>query len=152
MTEPNYGVKFSFSGLCQNYNGMQNCPHVGWQIDNDYYNGGYASFVWNYTSNKTAIGIYDCTFGVNFDCGADGVLKNPDDASILEEYRHVDGYQTFDFDITAECVPNTGKKFVGWKKLYYNNSSIYKVGDSYRWADFPYEHGVSFIAVYEDVE
>ncbi len=162
---PVYGEGYNLSGACAHgvysdflSNGIRHengCHYIGDWIDGDYYEAKYGDdLIWVYEGDKTVVGAYNCNFTAMFDCGDNGVLKNSGDATLTAEYLRVDGNQRFDFEFVAECVPNAGKKFVGW---VYNNpnstgSLFYSVGDVVDWSEFDYLDGVYFEAVYEDVE
>ena len=162
---PVYGEGYDFSGECRhnlypnvNYNGgllEYGCGYTGDYIDDDYYEAKYGDdLIWIYEGPKTAVGVYDCKFKAEFDCGVDGVLKNPDDAIVMAEYLRVDGNQRFELDVVAECVPKEGKEFDGWahNSSYSTDSLYYSVGDAVDWADLDFYEGAYFEAVYKDVE
>ena len=117
---------------------------AGWEIDGEYHDQ-CEPFVWNWTKNQTAIGIYQYDMTANFDCGADGVLSSGD--AIVKNNSRGNSTDAIPLNITAQCKPNSGKKFVGWS----NNGKAYNVGQTLNWLDYVGESLIEFTAVYEDV-
>ena len=117
---------------------------VGWEIDGNVYEL-CEPFVWEWTQNKTAIAIYDYDMTANFDCGADGVLLSGD--AVVKNNARGNSTDAIPLNITAQCKPNPGKKFVGWS----NNGKTYNIGQTLNWLNYAGESVVNFTAVYEDV-
>ena len=117
---------------------------VGWEIDGNVYEQ-CEPFVWEWTQNKVATGIYQYDMTANFDCGADGVLSSGD--AIVKNNARGNSTNAIPLNITAQCKPNSGKKFVGWS----NNGKTYNVGQTLNWLDYVGESLIKFTAVYEDV-
>ena len=117
---------------------------VGWEIDGNVYEQ-CEPFVWEWTQNKVATGIYQYDMTANFDCGADGVLSSGD--AIVKNNARGNSTNAIPLNITAQCKPNSGKKFVGWS----NNGKTYNVGQTLNWLDYVGESLIEFTAVYEDV-
>ncbi|MBP3545057.1 MAG: hypothetical protein J6J82_01965 [Alphaproteobacteria bacterium] len=155
-----YGQEFEIASNCLFYNNSvwsagNLAEFIGWEIDGNMYTEN-DSFVWNYTTDKTLTGIYDYNLKATFDCGADGILSTGDAA--VEYSGRGDGSTMIPLNITAQCVPNVGKKFVGWSLPYYSGNAI-KAGSVLDWLDIVVAHDtydidsevVEFTAVYEDV-
>jgi hypothetical protein len=80
-----------------------------------------------------------------FDCGADGALMSGD--SVVKNNARGNSTDAIPLNITAQCNPNPGKKFVGWS----NNGKTYNIGQTLNWLNYVGESVIDFTAVYEDV-
>ena len=135
-----YGATQRWCDSCR----LSGAYFAGWEVDGVLYEQ-CEPFVWEWTQNKVATGIYQYDMTANFDCGADGVLSSGD--AIVKNNARGNSTNAIPLNITAQCKPNSGKKFVGWS----NNGKTYNIGQTLNWLDYVGESLIEFTAVYEDV-
>lgn len=145
---------------------------VGYEHDGNVY-GTDEIIAWLYTDSVEFNVLFDLDITARFDCGADGVLQNTNMAEKTYSADGVTGDMALDLTLDAVCVPNSGKKFVGWQlsDSYAYTGSVETVGtvlnlwdelhnrnpnlgllDDARHCPSGYDNGLfEFTAVYEDV-
>jgi hypothetical protein len=135
-----YGATQRWCDSCR----LSGAGFAGWEGDGVLYEQ-CEPVVWNWTNNVTATGVYDYNMTANFDCGADGTLESGD--AIVKNNARGNSTDAIPLNITAQCKPNAGKKFVGWA----NGGKIYTVGNTLNWLSYLGDSVIDFAAVYEDV-
>ncbi len=137
--------------------GKEGIHFEGWEIDGEFVG---KEFVYKYTEDKTATGIYSYDLHAEFDCGSDGVLTSGES---MVSYSYNGKWKSdIPLNINAMCTPNEGKKFLGWKLNYDTDNVVYNVGDTLNWLDvfldtenknssYGFYNRVMLTAVYEDV-
>lgn len=142
---------------------------VGYEHDGNVY-GTDEIIAWLYTDSVEFNVLFDLDITARFDCGADGVLQNTNMAEKTYSADGVTGDMALDLTLDAVCVPNSGKKFVGWQpsdsytytgsvgtvlnlwdELHNRNPNLGLLDDA-RHCPSGYDNGLfEFTAVYEDV-
>ena len=137
--------------------GNEGINFEGWEIDGEFVG---KEFVYKYTEDKTATGIYSYDLHAEFDCGSDGVLTSGES---MVSYSYNGKWKSdIPLNINATCTPNAGKKFLGWKLNYDTDNVVYNVGDTLDWLEvfidgenlsnsYGFYNRVMLTAVYEDV-
>ena len=109
------------------YGDLYGVSFVGWEVDGVLYEGNKLTYNW--TEDKTAIGILDYDLNATFVCGDYGTLSSGE--STVTYSGRGNGKDKIPLNVSAQCTPYPGKKFIGWKAN--NTETVYHVDDTFDW-------------------